>query len=98
MFKFGAWGGDLCIWGPGLFCRVKFAEFLPTNYSEEPKIVVILQSSALPPEQTFGGGVTIAKIIQMIHRPGIFGTSKLKIFLFLAKNQKEKIMLERFFG
>ena len=34
--KLGLLGGNFALWGPELFCRVKFADFLPINYSEEP--------------------------------------------------------------
>ena len=33
--KLGRQGGNFVLWGPDLFCRVKFADVLPTNYSEE---------------------------------------------------------------
>ena len=35
--KLGCQGGNFALWGPELFCRVKFADFLPTNYFKEPK-------------------------------------------------------------
>ena len=34
--KLGMPGGNFALWGPGLFCRVKSAIPLPTNYSKEP--------------------------------------------------------------